>query len=231
MRLFNQDRMKISKDGSGEGFSLGSLASISQRNLILPQGDFYLPLQPWNTQQKTNMPSARCSTHTSMCLNTLLTFQYRIMSGHTVVSSILLNQTSNTTTDSSTITFTHSTTSLQFLLKIYNIRQIRFNLALCYSCRLIKETGTLHKANARNRSLHPTTDKLLTLDLYSGCGGLSYGLEKSGLTKSKWAVEIDRSAADAFQKNFPHCHVFNEDVTDWFQRVQVPFPRPLLPLS
>jgi 16S rRNA G966 N2-methylase RsmD len=123
---------------------------------------------------------------------------------------------------------------LYFILLIiyYNIRIITISSALCASFRVIKETGTLlHKTNPRNRGLYPTADKLQTLDLYSGCGGLSFGLEKSGLTKSKWAVEKDTSAADAFKKNFPHCHVFNEDVTDWFQRVQVQFSKTILLLT
>ena len=40
---------------------------------------------------------------------------------------------------------------------------------------------------------------LRTLDLFSGCGGLSHGLERSGCAKVEWAIEIDPSAADSFQ--------------------------------
>ena len=40
---------------------------------------------------------------------------------------------------------------------------------------------------------------LRTLDLFSGCGGLSHGLERSGCAKVEWAIEIDPSAARSFE--------------------------------
>ena len=40
---------------------------------------------------------------------------------------------------------------------------------------------------------------LRTLDLFSGCGGLSHGLERSGCAKVEWAVELDVAAATSFQ--------------------------------
>lgn len=49
------------------------------------------------------------------------------------------------------------------------------------------------------------------LDLFAGCGGLSRGLEDSGLIKSKWAVECDDKAANAFELNNPESTVFVED--------------------
>jgi len=42
---------------------------------------------------------------------------------------------------------------------------------------------------------------LRTFDLFSGCGGLSHGLEQSGCAKVQWAVEIDAAAADSFEVN------------------------------
>jgi predicted RNA methylase len=63
--------------------------------------------------------------------------------------------------------------------------------------------------------------KLISLDLFSGCGGLSCGLESAGLTKCKWAVEIDTKAADTFRLNFPLAKVYNEDVVDWFANLKV----------
>ncbi|XP_059480711.1 DNA (cytosine-5)-methyltransferase 1-like [Neocloeon triangulifer] len=56
------------------------------------------------------------------------------------------------------------------------------------------------------------TKKLDTMDLFSGCGGFSFGLHEAGLCNSKWAVEFDPHAAQAYSKNFPHATVFNEDV-------------------
>lgn len=63
--------------------------------------------------------------------------------------------------------------------------------------------------------------KLASLDLFSGCGGLSLGLEASGLVESKWAVEWDEKAASSFRSNFPHCTVFNIDAEKWFEKLLV----------
>jgi site-specific DNA-cytosine methylase len=64
-------------------------------------------------------------------------------------------------------------------------------------------------------------NKLTTLDLYSGCGGLTCGLENSGLAETKWAVEKNKDAADTFATNFPGSKVFNEEVSMWFENVKV----------
>ena len=37
------------------------------------------------------------------------------------------------------------------------------------------------------------------LDLFSGAGGLSLGLESTGLVKAGWAVDYDVSAARTFR--------------------------------
>lgn len=49
------------------------------------------------------------------------------------------------------------------------------------------------------------------LDLFAGCGGLSKGLEDSGLLKSKWAIESDAKAAASFKLNNPDTIVLIED--------------------
>jgi site-specific DNA-cytosine methylase len=67
----------------------------------------------------------------------------------------------------------------------------------------------------------PSIVKLKTLDLFAGCGGLACGLEASGLAQCKWAVEWDEKAAESFSINFPECKVFNEDVREWFRKLQV----------
>jgi C-5 cytosine-specific DNA methylase len=88
-------------------------------------------------------------------------------------------------------------------------------------CRLL-EIGTPPSNVYKRQSLQPVK-KLTTLDLYSGCGGLSCGLKNCGLTESKWAVEMDTKAAQAFKTNFPACKVYNEDVSMWFQNLKVKF--------
>ncbi|XP_022173545.1 DNA (cytosine-5)-methyltransferase 1-like [Myzus persicae] len=49
------------------------------------------------------------------------------------------------------------------------------------------------------------------LDVFAGCGGLSKGLEDSGLVISNWAIEYDEKAAEAFKLNNPGSNVFVED--------------------
>lgn len=41
--------------------------------------------------------------------------------------------------------------------------------------------------------------------------GLSEGLHMSGVAETKWAIEKEESAANAFQINNPNCVVFTED--------------------
>ncbi|KAL3524578.1 hypothetical protein ACH5RR_012950 [Cinchona calisaya] len=49
---------------------------------------------------------------------------------------------------------------------------------------------------------------LTTLDIFAGCGGLSEGLQQSGVSVTKWAIEYDEAAGDAFKLNHPESLVF-----------------------
>ena len=40
------------------------------------------------------------------------------------------------------------------------------------------------------------------LDVFAGCGGLSIGLEQSGVALTKWAIEWEEDAAKAFKVIF-----------------------------
>ncbi|KAI8532023.1 hypothetical protein RHMOL_Rhmol11G0180800 [Rhododendron molle] len=44
---------------------------------------------------------------------------------------------------------------------------------------------------------------LATLDIFAGCGGLSEGLQKSGVCQTKWAIEYEEPAGEAFKFNHP----------------------------
>ncbi|XP_030756300.1 DNA (cytosine-5)-methyltransferase 1-like [Sitophilus oryzae] len=58
----------------------------------------------------------------------------------------------------------------------------------------------------------PKLDKpLRAMDVFAGCGGLSEGLHQSGVCESKWAIEFDLAAAQAFRLNYPDTKVFSED--------------------
>ena len=55
------------------------------------------------------------------------------------------------------------------------------------------------------------TAPLKTLDIFAGCGGLSWGLKQAGIADAMWAVESVESAAKAYAQNEPQCTVFTED--------------------
>lgn len=44
---------------------------------------------------------------------------------------------------------------------------------------------------------------LATLDIFAGCGGLSEGLAQAGAAESRWAIEYEHPAAEAFKLNHP----------------------------
>ncbi|KNA19778.1 hypothetical protein SOVF_058430 [Spinacia oleracea] len=50
--------------------------------------------------------------------------------------------------------------------------------------------------------------RLSTLDIFAGCGGLSEGLEQSGVSQTKWAIEYEEPAGEAFKLNHPGASVF-----------------------
>ncbi|XP_047632951.1 DNA (cytosine-5)-methyltransferase 1 isoform X1 [Phacochoerus africanus] len=53
--------------------------------------------------------------------------------------------------------------------------------------------------------------KLRTLDVFSGCGGLSEGFHQAGISETLWAIEMWDPAAQAFRLNNPGSTVFTED--------------------
>eukprot|EP00257_Ricinus_communis_P015938 XP_015573958.1 DNA (cytosine-5)-methyltransferase 1 isoform X1 [Ricinus communis] len=50
--------------------------------------------------------------------------------------------------------------------------------------------------------------RLATLDIFSGCGGLSEGLQQAGVSSTKWAIEYEEPAGEAFKLNHPESLVF-----------------------
>ncbi|KAI0222385.1 hypothetical protein L0F63_007074 [Massospora cicadina] len=51
---------------------------------------------------------------------------------------------------------------------------------------------------------------LRALDIFSGCGGLSLGMKRSGLVQTKYAIEFNCGAAITYKKNFPGATVYNQ---------------------
>ncbi|CAL9757578.1 unnamed protein product [Musa acuminata subsp. burmannicoides] len=51
------------------------------------------------------------------------------------------------------------------------------------------------------RKDEPCENRLATLDIFAGCGGLSEGLQQSGVSYTKWAIEYEQPAGEAFSEN------------------------------
>lgn len=46
------------------------------------------------------------------------------------------------------------------------------------------------------------------MDIFAGCGGLSEGMHQAGAAFTKWAIEYENPAAEAFKLNNPGAAVF-----------------------
>ncbi|KZC09572.1 PREDICTED: DNA (cytosine-5)-methyltransferase PliMCI-like [Dufourea novaeangliae] len=62
-------------------------------------------------------------------------------------------------------------------------------------------------------------EKLKTLDVFAGCGGLSEGLRQAGIVDNRWAIEREESAACAYRLNNPNTTVFCEDCNVLLRKV------------
>lgn len=99
-----------------------------------------------------------------------------------------------------------------------SVKQIPSQIKLRYS------PGNLHDANAFRKQKgkckegesdlgvetlkEVSANRLATLDIFAGCGGLSHGLQQSGVSNTKWAIEYDEAAGEAFKLNHPEALVF-----------------------
>ncbi|XP_047100302.1 DNA (cytosine-5)-methyltransferase 1-like [Schistocerca piceifrons] len=83
---------------------------------------------------------------------------------------------------------------------------------LLRNCTYFSCTGSQCRMDVSEVKYWPDVNrKLRTLDIFAGCGGLSYGLQQSGVAEICWAVEKDMAAAEAFSRNHPHCTVLMDD--------------------
>ena len=49
---------------------------------------------------------------------------------------------------------------------------------------------------------------LASMDIFAGCGGLTEGMHQAGAAYTRWAIEYEVPAADAFKENYPYASVF-----------------------
>ncbi|PQQ02005.1 DNA (cytosine-5)-methyltransferase 1 [Prunus yedoensis var. nudiflora] len=63
-------------------------------------------------------------------------------------------------------------------------------------------------SDVENQRADSEQKRLATLDIFAGCGGLSDGLHQSGASITKWAIEYEEPAGDAFKLNHPESLVF-----------------------
>jgi DNA (cytosine-5)-methyltransferase 1 len=66
-------------------------------------------------------------------------------------------------------------------------------------------------ASQQQQQQQPDVTPLASLDIFAGCGGLSEGLHQAGVADSRWAIEFEQPAADAFALNNPDAAVFAMD--------------------
>ncbi|KAJ2227696.1 hypothetical protein GGF40_000060 [Coemansia sp. RSA 1286] len=73
-----------------------------------------------------------------------------------------------------------------------------------------KHDGASENVKSSGTSFMRGKQPLRALDLFSGCGGLTQGMDQSGVVKTMWAVEFMESAGITFAKNHPETQVYNQ---------------------
>jgi hypothetical protein len=68
-----------------------------------------------------------------------------------------------------------------------------------------------HAKQEQQQQQQPVVTPLASLDIFAGCGGLSEGLHQAGVADSRWAIEFEQPAADAYALNNPDAAVFAMD--------------------
>ncbi|KAH6821437.1 methyltransferase 1 [Perilla frutescens var. hirtella] len=98
-----------------------------------------------------------------------------------------------------------------------SIKQLPSHIKLQYSTGQLNDDTTFRKKKGKGKEgendsepekVVSNENRLSTLDIFAGCGGLSEGLEQSGISHTKWAIEYDNAAGDAFKLNHPGSLVF-----------------------
>ncbi|XP_052207175.1 DNA (cytosine-5)-methyltransferase 1-like [Diospyros lotus] len=102
-----------------------------------------------------------------------------------------------------------------------SLKQLPSDVKLKYSTGKIDDDATSREKKGKRkegeddletvRQKELSQDGLATLDIFAGCGGLSEGLQQSGASVTKWAIEYEEAAGDAFKLNHPGSLVFTNN--------------------
>jgi len=87
------------------------------------------------------------------------------------------------------------------------------------SLEYAKETENDLKAReSRMKAFWKHFEKLRGLDMFAGAGGLSGGFDKSGITKTLWAVEFSEAGCVTLCSNLPDAKVYFVDANEFLDR-------------
>ncbi|GAA0163095.1 DNA methyltransferase [Lithospermum erythrorhizon] len=97
-----------------------------------------------------------------------------------------------------------------------SLKQLPLHIKLNYSSEKLDDAASRKRKGkciegengSGSGELVPEVNRLVTLDIFAGCGGLSEGLHQSGVSTTKWAIEYDEAAGEAFKLNHPDSLVF-----------------------
>ncbi|KAJ1981436.1 hypothetical protein H4R33_005251 [Dimargaris cristalligena] len=103
-------------------------------------------------------------------------------------------------------------------VRIQSRRQLLATAAQAMQAPVPQYTPQTHTKNLlrglQDGQIIPHTIKkakpLIALDIFSGCGGLTAGMEASGIVETKYAIEFMPSAALTFERNYPGATVYNQ---------------------
>ncbi|XP_014236147.1 DNA (cytosine-5)-methyltransferase 1-like [Trichogramma pretiosum] len=74
-------------------------------------------------------------------------------------------------------------------------------------------------SNINNSKNYPTCNKLRTLNIYAGCGGMALGLCQANVSELCWAVEADPEAIKVLKLNNPSTVSFCEESDNFLKRI------------
>ncbi|KAI9246081.1 S-adenosyl-L-methionine-dependent methyltransferase [Phascolomyces articulosus] len=76
----------------------------------------------------------------------------------------------------------------------------------CKKCKEAKEK----KEQKMKEFMATPNKKLVALDIFGGCGGLTCGMELTGVVDTRYAIEFNSSAVVSFERNFKGAKVYNK---------------------